>query len=83
MTETDKHRPYAGQSWAPGIVKGNMVTAFLDIVAKDLREDARLNGIGGDDLELELWGKDNGVKGIFFGDTSSLVDDGWTKLVTF
>lgn len=82
MTETtETKRPYAGQAWARGVLRGPIVVSALEIIARDLRDDARKQGVTGD--VIELWANEKTAsKGFFIGDTTGLPLLGWTKVTT-
>ena len=70
-------RPYAGQAWtANAFQQGIPATSSLEIIARDLRDEAIKTGITA--TNLELWEKD-GTKGFFTCDTSPLAEK-WTLL---
>jgi hypothetical protein len=75
-------RPYAGQAWKIGLFTGQIGLAGLQILAKDLRDDAHDHNVTPGD-GIELWiNEEEESKGLFVGDTTSLPDKGWTKLAT-
>ena len=77
-----KTRPYAGQCWAPATSGSNLRPGVaLQIIAKDLADDARTLGLTTG--VVELWeNKQKLLKGFFAGDTSELAAEGWIRLAT-
>lgn len=80
MQETEK-RPYAAQTWTEDLFASSGVF-FLSIIEHDLIEDARANDVPLA-TAIEFWvNPGQHLKGLFMGDTTSLVDNGWTLLGT-
>jgi hypothetical protein len=77
-------RRYAGQTWAPDVFyneanKNMWPGTALQIIGRDLAEDARTHNITG---PVELWAHEAGHKGFFAGDTAGLAEKGWTRVAT-
>lgn len=80
-SESQSGRGYAGQTWSAGMIERSPIRSLV-IIAHDLYADAGLNGIALDN-PIELWKHcDRALKGLFIGDTTPLIHQGWTKLAT-
>lgn len=79
-------RRYAGQSWVNDLIKDDDPSAILPIAAlqlivKDLKDDASQEGVVSGHIELWEHVRSN-IKGLFVGDTSTLPDRGYTFITT-
>lgn len=74
-------KPYVGQAWKRSLSEGPLF--LLEIIVRDLAQALRDNGGVDTPGPVELWENETqDTKGLFLGETSSLVDQGWVRLAT-